>query len=236
MKKILFILGSRNPKSKSLIFSKELSEILENSNMKTEIITPTEFNLLPVINGEMFLTGIDNCDNIENDNGNLIKRKLLEADFIIFSSPVYAHAVSSDMKLLIERISHWFHIFRLLGKRSISIVSTSNNGFIEVQEYLKYVMESLGMQVLESVVLLDDNTFNNISPRDIFNIIVDSFSQEYRPIVSKTTEKQFLYYKSVFLRASKDLAEPKYWKQNGMFKYRTLQDYVNYLWDKNNEK
>ncbi len=234
MKKILFILGSRNPESKGLIFSKKLAELLEDSNMEVEIITPEEFNLLPVKSSEMFITGIDDCDNMKNDNGDIIKRKLLEADFIIFSSPVYAHAISSDLKLLIERISHWLHVFRLLGKRSISIISASSNGFIEVQNYLKFVMESLGMQVLDSVVLLDDGALYNVTPRDIFNVIVDSFSKEYRPVIGKTAEKQFLYYKSVFLRASKDLAEPKYWEQNNMFKYNTLQEYADYLWDNEN--
>lgn len=226
MKKILFILGSRNSTSKELALAKLVSEKLDSSPYSVEIITPNDWKLNPVMDGKIFITGIDEADSIQDDDGTKLKNKLLDSDLIILATPVYAHAVSSDIKLLIERISGWLHIFRLLGKPGISVVAASNNGFTEVQDYLEFIMASLGIEVVESVTLLD-NKINFVDEANLVRAAIESsLNPRRRPKVSRTTEQQFTYYKKLYKNMSRALAEPKYWEEKGWFEYSTLQAYL----------
>lgn len=226
MKRVLFILGSRNVNSKQLKFAQNVSLMLPSTEFFVEILTPNDWVLHPVLDSSVFMTGIDGSDNFEGDYGQVIKEKILSSDIVFFGSPVYSHAVSSDMKLLIERISGWLHIFRLLGKPCISIVAASSNGFMEVQEYLEYIMESLGMDVVESILLLDNKNNYEIEINNAYKAVLRATSPDYIPKVGRIAEQQFSYYKRTYKPLSRDLAEPKYWEDKGWFELSTLQEYL----------
>lgn len=226
MKKVLAYVGSRNPKSKGLTYVRELATELAGEDIEFDIVTAEELTLHPVMGSDAFITGKDDVDDEGGDSGEYIKNKLLEADFIIFTTPVYSHAVSSDFKRLIERLSYWLHIFRLLGKPGISVVAASSNGFMEVQEYVDYVMGSLGIQVVESVILLDRDIKGSDSVERGVQAIKHALGPDYRIKLSTITEQQFRTYQRTYKPLSRELAEPRYWEEKGWFNYRKLQHYV----------
>ena len=84
------------------------------------------------------------CPQDEQDDMAMIKKKLLEADFIIWGSPVYAHQVSGQMKIFIDRISYWLHLLRLAGKPGIVLTTTASSGQMEVISYLSKIMRHTG--------------------------------------------------------------------------------------------
>lgn len=227
MNNVLFILGSRSAESKQLAFARSLSELLRNDGVQCELLTPNDWNLHPVSDSSVFVTGIDSADQIEEDSGEWLKEKLVSCDLLVLGTPVYAHAVSANIKLLIERISGWLHIFRLLGKPGVSIVSASNNGFTEVQNYLEFIMESLGLEIVEGVVLLDQQGRFDSQLKRVYEAIHRALAPGRQPRVGRITEQQFTYYKRIFAERPRDLAEPRHWEERGWFNYDSLQQYLN---------
>ena len=72
----------------------------------------------------------------------------MSADMIILGSPVYAHNVSGDMKILIDRISYWLHSMKLNKKYAAVISTTESNGHLTVIDYLEKIMCILGCKTL----------------------------------------------------------------------------------------
>ncbi len=227
MSNVLFILGSRSSESKQLAFARLLSKLLEKDGIHCELLTPNDWSLQPVLDNSVFATGVDSTDQLEEDSGKWLKEKLVNCDLLVLGTPVYAHAVSSDVKRLIERISGWLHIFRLLGKPGISIVSASNNGFTEVQNYLEFIMESLGLEVIESIVLLDQQGRLDSQLSQVYEAIHKALAPGRQPKVGRITEQQFTYYKRIFADRPRNLAEPRYWEERGWFNCDSLQQYLN---------
>lgn len=75
-----------------------------------------------------------------------IRQKLLEADFIILGSPVYAHQVSGQMKTIIDRLSFWLHLLPLAGKPGLAISTTASTGEMEILNYLVKMMYPMGLK------------------------------------------------------------------------------------------
>lgn len=78
--------------------------------------------------GNCFKTG--NCPL--KDDISKIKGKFLKSTTIILATPIYMSHVSSKMKILIERLSNWTHLFPLVGNKCISVIG----GIDTVTSYL----------------------------------------------------------------------------------------------------
>ncbi|MCG4715535.1 NAD(P)H-dependent oxidoreductase, partial [Faecalibacillus intestinalis] len=51
-----------------------------------------------------------------NDDFRKIKYAMLDADIVIFVSPVFAHNVTGGVKNIIDRLASWTHYMPLAGK------------------------------------------------------------------------------------------------------------------------
>ena len=163
--------------------------------MVFEIITPNDYKLNPVsIGSKFFLTGKDDDD--QKDDGAWLKNEILECDFLIINSPVYSLNVSSDIKILIDRISPWSHIFRLLGKPGMTVTMGSGRGHLEVEAYLDHICKTI----------YEKNEFE-------VPLLLEMQYQEHKKIISKQPSNYF---------------ENKYWTENGLFDFSSLQEFVNY--------
>ena len=88
MKSVVCFTGSRNVKSKGLAYVNQLKSQVESQEISFDILRPGDYQLAPVFDPSVFFTGNDPSDGTIGDDGTMIKQKLLDADFIIFSSPV----------------------------------------------------------------------------------------------------------------------------------------------------
>ena len=101
MKKVLVINGSRNYVSKGYKIISKIQKGLDSNKFEMVLFDPNKLQL-------EFCRGCKNCFNTGKcpldlkDSGKLLKDSMIEADFIIFLSPVYAHNVSGDIKNIID--------------------------------------------------------------------------------------------------------------------------------------
>ena len=98
--KIVVLAGSPHRKGTSNTLVEEFVRGAEEALKEVEIIDLAHTDIHPCM-------GCDACgmngDCIQKDNGNEILEKIIDADAIIFASPLYYYNVSSQLKMMIDR-------------------------------------------------------------------------------------------------------------------------------------
>lgn len=227
--KILAYVGSRRKKSNTLKATQLLIDkivSMYDDEVEYEIVMAKDANL-------ELCRGCENCFNKgycpadKIDHFDELKNKMLNADVIVIATPVYGGTVSGDVKILIDRLSYWLHLFPLLGKIGVPVVTASNNSVLETNMYLKKIMESMGLCVALSVLCTVD------VPPMLENIIfkeetIPKYAEEIMNYVTgkkKVTSTDYQERCFSHLRQAYDLpdgmefAEVKYWKDKGYINY-----------------
>ena len=142
--KIVAICGSpRASKSQTKALAERVVEAARIKGAATEIVDLGKVRI-------GFCQACEAChrgpDCVLNDDGNLILRKLLDADGIVLASPVYLNQVTAQMKALLDRTSHFIHCLRLMGKYMAAVTTSGGGGGSEVQAYLKHYAFTVGAQ------------------------------------------------------------------------------------------
>ncbi len=131
--KILAIIGTGRKKGNT-------SKLVETFKEKVEHIAETqslnlEFEKLFLVDYQIqhcigcricFNSGEEKCP-FRNDDVKVIKQKIMEADAIIFASPVYVGDVSSLMKALIDRLAHVCHRPQFYEKVGLILATTGGS-------------------------------------------------------------------------------------------------------------
>lgn len=168
--------------------------------------------------------------SISSDELEKIKEYMIQADLIIFSSPVYAHNVSASMKNFIDRIAYWTHLFRLTGKYGIIITTSSYSGNIIVEDYLCKIMNYLGINIIDSlnITLINQNSQEVYEKRNkIAKNYVDLNKGFIKLNTSKFQEKvygDFRKYYKLIGKKYPDNIEYKYWSENNYFKFDRFEE------------
>lgn len=142
--KILTILGSpHNRKSNTRALVEDFIEEVRNAGLQLEheIISLGRTKVEPCRGCWRCTTGKP-CpvkDDLEE-----IKIKMIECDMLIVASPVYTNQVTAQMKAFFDRLFTWCHIFPLLGKYSLSAVTTGNDGQGETAAFLEKMLATFG--------------------------------------------------------------------------------------------
>ncbi|WP_234124278.1 flavodoxin family protein [Clostridium hydrogenum] len=234
MKKILAVIGSRKGEnSDTYKFTKLVLDKLvdKDKDIQYEIMTPDKYKIKSCLGcNNCFSKGY--CVQDTKDDMSIIKKKMIEADLIILGSPVYAHNVSGDMKIFIDRISYWLHIFKLANKKSITITTSASNGNIYVNNYLKEMLTSMGTSnVLDIEVtigapnLLEDDEFMEEEVLNYVNVIASELNN-FVWISTKSQERLFQTLKKGILLYDKDHSEYLYWKDKGLKDCQSYQEYL----------
>lgn len=231
MKKHIFAyVGSRRPESETLKETKKIINIVQSNypeKFTYEIVTPLDLEISPSTGcSSCFYEGICPIEEAGEDDSAILKKNMLEADFIILASPVYEHNVSSDTKSVIDRLSYWGHLFRLAGKSGVVLARGDSNGVNLVSDYLEKISNVFGLNVIDKlsptkIKPLDEKYLTNLAD-EIFNF---AFSKEEIE-VDERAEAAFQKYQRLYKHRSRSLAEPRYWDEHGMFEHESLQSYV----------
>jgi multimeric flavodoxin WrbA len=80
-----------------------------------------------------------------------VKKAMIACDMLILASPVYTNQVTAQMKTMIDRLFTWCHVFPLLGKYSLSVVTTGNDGHEETGEFLEKMLATYGTNSFGSI-------------------------------------------------------------------------------------
>lgn len=232
LKNIFVYIGSRNQNSRLF---KHVETILETikvkhrGNINIDVFSPLNTNLYPS-------TGCKNCfekgfcpnEQSINDEGKFIKEKMENADVIILASPVYSHNVSSDMKVLIDRLSYWGHLFKLAGKAGMVITTAESNGANFVSDYLEKTLSFMGACVeLKTNFVNSESDLVDSYIREAAETLERLCSPEYSASSTSGQEVTFQTYKLILKDYPKDHFEYKYWEENEFFNYQSYEELLN---------
>ena len=82
-----------------------------------------------------------------HDDLGTLKQKMLEADVLLFCSPVYTGSLSGSAKAVIDRLGYWTHREELAGKTAAALVTTSHSHGDQTAEQLAHALRAMGAAV-----------------------------------------------------------------------------------------
>lgn len=221
-KKVFAFIGSeRGKNSVEYKYLKEFLELDYWSSFDIEITTSKDVNLKNCI-------GCTNCFtkgqcSIKDDDMEEIKKKMVEADVIIISSPVYVHNVSAATKNLIDRIGYWSHIYKLIGKRVIVCSCSGGNGDNFIIAYLKKVFLAMGSYIAGELRLCDGNDYKE-DYENVIESLKKSFENPRSCKVASIQNEFFNGFQKKYLDV-KAGAEAEYWRVNGLQDYNSFREF-----------
>lgn len=232
LKKILVINGSRNKEGNTQFFISSILNELKKEYYKIEWLFPQDYTLLPI-----YETMNDDYTE-ETDDIATIKTKILSSDLLIISSPVYMHAMSSDIKLLLERLSNWAHTLRLNGKPVVVLSTCESNGFNNVIEPLSKIFSKMGGNIVAASNVSLVNELQDQEKFEEINKIVSERIYEYinrPPQSNKLIEITFQAMKEIIeyrIHSYQSFdyqnfdSEEKYWIDTGLIKEKTFEEFL----------
>lgn len=171
---------------------------------------------------QCFLAGKCSMDN--KDDMKIIKEEMLNADLIIFATPVYVNNVTGDFKIFMDRLAYWTHLFRLLGKPVYHVISTSNSGIEVVQNILDSFSLYLGLNLLGVAILSGQNDYYNPQFTEHCDIVKNALLEKRSKCFGPDMNRAFLAQKIIFQQYDEKSPEYQYWKLNGFFELETLDE------------
>lgn len=229
MTNILIYVGNRNNNSRTMKLTKSiLKQVADrNESLTYSFHTPIDTPLFHSTGCKTcFLEGYCPSETDKNDYGKTIKTNLLKSDIILIASPVYSHNVSSDVKVLIDRLSYWGHIFKLIGKKIVILVTAESNGDHLVIDYLTKVFRVMGAEVYHTVSFV--NSEKDIEDELLEETIevIDDLVRNPRPfIIHSHQETNFSTIKPLIQNYNSSNFEYNYWKEKYLFEYDTLKEW-----------
>lgn len=181
------------------------------------------------------------CPLDERDDMALVKQKLLEADIILFCSPVYIGSMSGLMKCALDRLSYWTHRYELAGKTAAVLVTTSNNHGLETVSSIEEAVRSFGVSLAYSGCVYRHGEEPSLSKEQDMDRVLDEICSRLMDCVAQPDkyidQKQNLgfYMSNKMRRQSRALAdlvggepanEVLVCEQRGILRFNTLSQYV----------
>ncbi|NVO65744.1 flavodoxin family protein [Methanofollis tationis] len=80
-----------------------------------------------------------------DDDFNAAYARMIDADALVFASPVYIDGVTGQMKVFIDRLADAIHYQTCAGKYGCAVATTWGSGGDEVVAYLNHVLNYLGV-------------------------------------------------------------------------------------------
>lgn len=147
--KIVVLNGSPRKKDGYNIIKKLEKIMSSKADIEFDMINLSEVNVSPCVGCmQCFQVSEKKCpvkDDIES-----IKNRLVCADGVILSSPVYAINITGQLKLVIDRLSYLFHRPEFVGKPFLNLTTTAGGGIKETLKYLKLVATGWGGDLVGS--------------------------------------------------------------------------------------
>ena len=133
--RIVILMGSPR-KQDSLSVCKEIEAGLGTKNMNYDYIFLRDYEIQDCKGCGVCFKKSENLCPCKDDLA-IIREKLIEADGIIFATPVYAYQVPAPLKRIIDRMAFLFHRQELVGKPALIVVTSDGGGHKQVSKYMK---------------------------------------------------------------------------------------------------
>lgn len=148
--------------------------------------------------------------------------RMLDADGLVFASPVYIDNVSGQMKVFIDRLADAIHYQNFAGKYGCSVATTQVSGGDAVVGYLNHVLNYLGVTTVGGMsVALDDapEALDRAEPaaRDLGRRLVHAISERPRYPDQEAEMAENREYFARIVRENRDWRPDEYerWVREG---------------------
>lgn len=224
--KIYGLVGSLNKKGntvnlvKQVIFclERKLNEYGINSIIKVKNVN--DYEICQCISCMKCFCG-EKC--VLKDELYQIKSDFLNNDIIILSTPIYLNFISGSLKILFDRLAYWSHLLPLIGKKAILVITTSNSGVKQTEDYLELICAYFGLTVITTIVKTSkeiDELNYEVSELITNEAVERILNNMYK---SPKLEIVFNYYYNYYLNLIDDTKEKEYWIKRYL-KYADLED------------
>ena len=148
----------------------------------------------------------------------MVFKKMLEADGIILATPNYINQVTGSLKTLFDRLAHFIHCKRLLGKYVAAAV-TSGSGYDEpVLSYLEYYAHTCGAQFSGGISCRNSQVKEKSGAAKELGkkLAKDIIEKKSYPAQLECIEKGKKYFAEVMKLRKEDWGEEyQYWQSRG---------------------
>jgi multimeric flavodoxin WrbA len=159
---------------------------------------------------------------IHEDDFPLLFDQMMEADGIVFGSPVYINSVTAQMKRILDRMADAIHCQKFEGKYGCS-VSTAGGSFAkEVVDYQNSILRILGATTVGGVdVILGHDPSALISAEkkayDLGGFLVNAIRNGVRYPDQDMMHSEMKEQMKILVSGNKDVwvHEYTYWKEKG---------------------
>ena len=167
MKKLVAFLGSPRKNGNTATLVNKVVQAAQDSGAETAVFNLYDMNIKPC-QGCLVCRKTGNC-TMQDDFQNMFKH-IIEADVVVFGSPVYVWQVTAQMKLLWDRLCGLFDENfkpRYAAKSVIMVYSQGNPNAASFQTSFQLneaVLKMLGLNVIDTILLTggsDSNTAAN---------------------------------------------------------------------------
>jgi len=152
-KKVVALVGSPHRGGATYTAVRKFLENLESfGDVQGEVVGLSDYEL-GVCRGckACFDRGEESCPL--GDDRDVLIRKMMDSDAVVFASPNYSWHVSGLMKVFLDRLGFLFHRPRFHGKTATSIVVQGVYRGREIRKYLEFVAGGLGFNVVKGSVI-----------------------------------------------------------------------------------
>jgi multimeric flavodoxin WrbA len=234
MTKIFGFIGSPlKEKSNTYILTNMMLEHLKKMDKNIDYVVLTSGQLR--INsctacGVCVYKGYEHCPLDREDDMSLLKNNMLDADIIIWGSPVHTLNVSGQMKNFIDRLRSWYHILKLAGKCGVTVTTSSGAGIADVHRYLTTTMLSTGIKVLANLDAKTTISQTFFDIKDAENRSIAVAKKIYPYITGKKHAITDKHLELCFSQAKKIAGVEdykgsyEYWKNSGMLDMSSFAD------------
>lgn len=152
MKRIIAFVGSARKRHTFNAALQFLSSLQSFGDVEYEIVSLSDCNLETCRGCKLcFDRGEEFCQF--NDDRGLLIEKMMTSDGVVFATPNYSFHVSAIMKKFLDRLGFVFHRPCFFGKVFTSIVVEGIYGGKKIVEYLDFIGNQLGFNVVKGSCL-----------------------------------------------------------------------------------
>lgn len=200
--KIVILMGSPR-KQDSLKVCKEIEARLGSKNMDYDYIFLKDYEIQDCRGcGLCFKKSEKLCPC--KDDLTIIREKLLEADGIIFATPVYAYQVPAPLKRIIDRMAFLFHRQELVGKPAMIVVTSDGGGHKQVSKYMKMTASGWACDLIGTINIVSPMYFNNREDNSAWgynedyhnkaNLKIEKLANKFKQSIESQIRKTPSYY------------------------------------------
>lgn len=172
-----------------------------------------------------FLKGEENCPL--KDDRDMIIKEMLDADGIIFASPVYVNHSTALMKKFMERLGFMSHRPCFFGKYAMVMAVCGGFGAKEANKYMNGIFSTFGFDVVSSVELQiatkseKEKTNTHEQTRKAFDKFITSIKEGKKNPPTLTQIIMFNIFKAI----------SDWNKKKGIADYQFYKDKTDYFYD-----